>query len=109
MSTASELAERALRKLKVIGAVETATPEDLQLAMQAVRDAHNVWSGQGLLRWTLDTIPEDVDLAYVLLASFLMAPEFLQVQEAAWSNQAFGIVQAFVNLPNSGPIYSVEL
>ncbi len=80
MSTPDEIATRALRKLKVIGATETPSAEDLALALQSVRDAHNTWAVAGLLRWTLDTIPEEVDLAYVLFSAYLMAPDFVQPQ-----------------------------
>lgn len=104
MSTPSELATRALRKLKVIGATETASAEDLALMTQSVKDAHNVWSGQGITRWTLDTIPQEVDLAYVLFAAFLAAPDFVQPQEAAWPGQAMSIVQTFVCLPMAGDV-----
>lgn len=109
MSAPEELAVRALRKLKVLGATETASSEDLELAVQGVRDAHNLFSGQGLLRWTLDDIPEDVDLGYVLMAAFFMAPDFVQPQEASWASGGLGIIQNYVNLPTSGDIYSVEL
>ncbi len=106
MSAAAELAERVLRKLKVIGAVETPSAEDLELALQAVRDAHNVWDGQGLLRWTLDTIPENVDLAYVLMGAFLAGDDFVIPPNETWPRQALGIIESYVNLPNCGPIYS---
>ncbi len=109
MSAPEELAVRALRKLKVIGATETAEAEDLELAIQGVRDAHNFFSNQGLLRWTLDDIPEEVDLGYVLMAAFFMAPDFVQPQEASWATGGLGTVQSFVNLPTSGDVYSVEL
>lgn len=108
MSTQSELAERALRKLKVIGATETATAEDLALAMQSLTDAHNVLSGMGLLRWAEDDIPNDVDLAYVLMTAYLMAPDFTQPQQPEWMAQGISIVQNFVYLPTSGTVCSLD-
>lgn len=109
MSTADILAVRALRKLKVIGATETAAAEDLELAIQALRDAHAVWAGLGLLRWTFDTIPNDADLAYTLFGAYLAAPDFNQPQDATWSAQALGMVQTLAYLPTSGDICSEEL
>jgi hypothetical protein len=108
MSTQSEIAERALRKLKVIGATETATAEDLALALQSVTDAHNVLSGMGLLRWAEDNIPDDVDLGYTLMTAYLMAPDFVQPQQPEWMAQGIGIVQNFVYLPNSGTVCSQD-
>lgn len=108
MSTQSEIAERALRKLKVIGATETATAEDLSLALQSVTDAHNVLSGMGLLRWAEDNIPNDVDFGYVLMTAYLMAPDFVQPQQPEWMTQGIGIVQNFVYLPNSGTVCSLD-
>lgn len=106
MTAPSELAERALRKLKVIGATETASAEDLALMTQSVRDAHNVWAGQGVLRWTLDSIPQEVELAYVLFGAYLAAPDFVQPQEAAWPAQALAIVNTYISLPMTGDVYS---
>ena len=108
MSTQSEIAVRALRKLKVIGAVDTATAEDLALALQAVKDAHNVLSGMGLLRWAEDNIPADVDLGYVLITSYLMAPDFTQQAQPEWLAQGLVIVQNFVYLPTSGVVASLD-
>ncbi len=108
MAAPSELATRALRKLKVIGATETASAEDHELALQHVTNATNTWSGQGLLRWTLETIPAEVELAYVLFAAFLAAPDFVQPQEPAWAGQALSMVQSYVNLPTAGDVYAEE-
>lgn len=108
MATPSELAERALRKLKVLGATETASPEDLAIALQSINDAHNLWSAQRLLRWTLDTIPQEAELGYVLMAAFLCAPDFNQPQDGQWSVQAQVTVQIAANLPTSGDVYSED-
>lgn len=109
MSAPEELAVRALRKLKVLGATETASPEDLELALQGVRDAHNLFDAQGLLRWTLDDIPEQADLGYVMVSAYFMAPDFVQPQEGSWASGGLAAIQSYVNLPTSGAIYSVEL
>lgn len=106
MATPADIATRALRKLKVLGATETASAEDLALSTQSVTDAHNVWSGQGLTRWTLDTIPQEVELAYVLMSAYLAAPDFVQPQDPAWPGQAAAMVQTFVNLPTTGDVYA---
>lgn len=106
MTTAAELAERVLRKLKVLGAVETASPEDLNVAMQAVTDAHNTLDGHRLLRWTLQDIPKQVDLGYVLMAAYLCADDFVVPKDPGWMVQGMGVVQTFVNIPaDCGPTY----
>lgn len=104
MSTQSEIAERALRKLKVIGVTETAAAEDLALALQSVTDAHNVLAGMGLLRWAEDDIPVEADLGYVLMTAYLMAPDFVQPQQAEWMAQGLGIIQNVVYLPMTGTV-----
>lgn len=106
MSTQSEIAVRALRKLKVIGATETASPEDLALALQSVTDAHNVLANMGLLRWAEDDIPDEADLGYVLMTAYLMAPDFVQAQHVEWMAQGIGIIQNVVYLPMTGTVYS---
>ena len=109
MSTPADIAVRALRKLKVIGATETASAEDLALMTQGVSDAHSVLAMQGLLRWTRDTIPDDLDLAYELMAAYIKAPDFVQPQQPEWMAQGIGMVQQYVHLPNSGTSWAEEL
>jgi hypothetical protein len=108
MSTPDAIAIRALRKLKVIGATETASAEDLALATQGVSDAHSALALQGLLRWTLDTIPNDLDLAYELMAAYIKAPDFVQPQQPEWMVAGIGLVQQYVYLPNSGSTFSED-
>ena len=109
MSTPDVIAIRALRKLKVIGATETPSAEDLALATEGVRDAHSALALQGLLRWTLDTIPDDLDLAYELMAAYIKAPDFVQPQQPEWMATGIGLVQQYAYLPNSGSTWAAEL
>lgn len=109
MSTPDVIATRALRKLKVIGALETPSAEDLALAIEGVGDAHSALALQGLLRWTLDTIPNDLDLAYELMAAYIKAPDFVQPQQPEWMATGVGLVQQFVYLPTSGDTWAQEL
>lgn len=108
MATPAEIAVRALRRLKVLGASETASPEDLALALQRVTDAHNVLDTQNLLRWTLNDIPMQVEMAYEQMVSYLAAGDFVQAKDSAWMAQGIGQVQAFVQLRPAGPIYAED-
>lgn len=108
MATPDEIAARALRRLKVLGASETAAPEDLALALQRVTDAHNALDTQKLLRWTLNDIPQQVELAYEQMAAYLAADDFVQAKDAAWMAQGFTQVQSFVQIPVRGPIWSED-
>lgn len=98
-ATPAELAVRMLRKVKVLGATETASAEDLAVAVQAVTDAHAVLNVAGLLRWTLADIPREVELAYVLIAAHLAADEFVVPKEPGWMVSGVGMVQQYVHLP----------
>lgn len=108
MSTPDVIAVRALRKLKVIGATETASAEDLALASEGVSDAHGVLALQGILRWTLDTIPDDLDLAYELMAAYIKAPDFVQPQQPEWMAQGIGMAQQYAHISNSGATFAED-
>jgi hypothetical protein len=108
MSAPDVIANRALRKLKVIGATETAAAEDIALATEGVSDAHGVLAMQGLIRWTLDTIPNDMDLAYELMAAYIKAPDFVQPQQPEWMAQGIGMVQQYVYLGNTGSTWAED-
>jgi hypothetical protein len=97
--TPAELAVRVLRKIKVLGANETASAEDLAVATQSVLDAHNALEVQRLTRWTLQDIPRQVELGYVLMAAYLAADEFVVPKEPEWMGQGLRTVQAFVHIP----------
>lgn len=95
----SELAVRALRKVKVVSLYETADPEQLSVAEEAITEAHGVLQAQGLLRWTLSDIPQAVEVSYVSMAAYLMADDFGRARDPAWMAQGMTQVQTFVHLP----------
>lgn len=97
--TPAELAVRVLRKLKVLGASETADAGDLDAAIQGVKDAHQYFSTEGLSRWTLNDIPQAVETGYVNVGAFMCADEFLQPKQPEWFSLGLKAVQAYVNIP----------
>jgi hypothetical protein len=102
MTTPAELAVRVLRKLKVIGATETASAEDLQLATEGIHEAHQVLKNQSLAEWTLQDIPQEVELSYALMGAYLKADDFVQPKDAGWMATGIANVQAFVHVPYTG-------
>jgi hypothetical protein len=102
MATPAELAVRVLRKLRVIGASETASAEDLDLAIEGLGEAHSAVEVAGLSDWTLDTIPENCEVGYVMMAAYLRADEFLQPKDPAMMVMGMRQIQGYVYVPNSG-------
>lgn len=97
--TPEELAVRVLRKIKVLGANETASAEDIRDALQAVKDAHAALQVQDLVRWTLADIPAEAEVGYVLMASYLAADDFVVPKDEAWMGQGLRHIQALVHIP----------
>jgi hypothetical protein len=95
----TELTDQVLRKLKVLGAVETASAEDAAVVRQALKDAHSVFSGQDLVQWTLNGIPSNAGLGYVLYAAYLSADEFVVPKDETWAIQGLKHLQSLVHIP----------
>lgn len=76
MATLADLGVRVLKRLAVIGAVETASAEDAALAQQKVTDAHNMLAAMGKTRWPLLGTPDYAVPAVVECAAALAAPEY---------------------------------
>jgi hypothetical protein len=72
-ATQTDLAIRVLQKLKVLGVGQSASAEDLQLAKQAINEAHASLRKDRRVRWTLQELPEAAELPYVMLAATIWA------------------------------------
>jgi hypothetical protein len=99
MATVEELAVRVLKKIKVLGATETANDDDRAEAVQAIKDAHYALSVETVLRWTLADIPKEVEMPYVLIGAFYAADAFSVPRDPQWWPMGVKQVQAFVHIP----------
>jgi hypothetical protein len=89
----------ALRKIKAVSGPEPAADEDMDIARHKALSAHSAIAVQGLLRWTLRDIPDDLLEAYILLTAFFAADDFTLPKDATWWPQGMGMVQAYVQVP----------
>lgn len=104
MATATELVPRVLRKIKVLAAGEVASAEDAQLVEEKLRAVHASLKTHGLLRWTLQDIPDYAEEPYVMMCAFLVAPDFSQVAEPAYWSIGLSEIQAAVSLKAAGVV-----
>lgn len=85
MATKTELAQRLLRKLGVVGAGQTATADDALIAEEKIVAVHDALVSMNRARWTLADVPAYAAEAYVLMASVLAAPDFgVPADGGAW-------------------------
>ena len=104
--TQQELATRILHKLRVLDPRETADADDAVRALEALQEAHFALRGDGLVRWTLNDIPPEVQAAYVMLAAFLCADDYASpVDVSQFWMRGLRMVQTFVHVPLSDPGY----
>lgn len=101
-ATQTDLANRVLKKIRVLGTGQVADAEDLQVAKQALKAAHASIRKDDRVRWTIQAIPEAAEEPYVLMASFLAAPEFGKPQDSNWWVWGQREITALVNAPASG-------
>lgn len=107
--TLNALASRLLHKLQVLDRAADADADDLDKALEKLRAAHGVFKSEGLVRWTLEDIPEDVREGYVLMAAALGADDFAcAAPNPAWAQMGMRVVQAYVHIPRSGPRIPVD-
>lgn len=108
MATKAELATRVLRKIKVLGAGQTADAEDQLIAEEKVSAVHASLKKDERVRWTLQDIPEEAAEPYVFMASFLAAPEFgagLGPDVWNWGQQE---ITRLISTPRSGETTCTE-
>lgn len=103
--TQNELAARILHKLRVLDPLEPAKPDDLVKALEGLEAAHSAFKVEGLVRWTLVDIPEEVQMPYVLMGAALCASDYGAPADPGWSTGAMRAVAAFVHIPIGGPSY----
>ena len=108
----SALANRLLVKLQVRDKADppvAAGDADFDKAVEKLRAAHGVFKGEGLVRWTLEDIPEDVQEGYVLMGAALGGDDFAAAApNPAWAQMGMRIVQAYAHIPRSGPRYITD-
>lgn len=104
MATISDLAKRTLQKLQVLAAGETPEAEDQELVVNKLRAVHAYLREEGLLRWTMQDIPDYAEEPYVMMAAFLAQEDFGRtVLPANWSG-GLSLIQSAVSLPSTGPV-----
>lgn len=107
-ATQTDLANRVLRKIRVLGQGQVADAEDLLVAKQALKAAHASLRKDERVRWTIQTIPDAAEEPYVLMASFLAAPEFGKPQNVDWWVWGEREITAIVSAPASGEPVKTE-
>lgn len=101
-ATKRDLGPRVLRKLSVLGAGETAEADDIDLVNEKLDAVHAALRTRGLLRWTLNAVPDYAQESYVLMAAFLAAPEFQRPPDATMWSAGMREIESAVALPNAG-------
>jgi hypothetical protein len=76
MAEITELVTRTLEKVGIQSAWETVSAADQNKALQALKSAHFDLSGKGLLLWSVNDIPEELEEPYVLMAAWYAGDEF---------------------------------
>jgi hypothetical protein len=93
-----------LHKLKVLDPSQAASASKLVKALEKLSAAHYALRAEGLVRWTLQDIPEEVQEAYVMLAAALAADDYGAPANPGWGPGGLRMVQAFVHVPIGGPV-----
>lgn len=80
-ATITQLIEKVLRRLTVLGAADPVTAEDAEIVTDALNELHDEISNMGLnvkgdLEWSLDYVPRYVVEPYVALAANKLSDEF---------------------------------
>jgi hypothetical protein len=101
--TPNELATRVLHKLKVLDPSQAASASKLAKALEKLSAAHYALRSQGLVRWTLQDVPEEVQEAYVMLAASLAADDYGAPANPGWGQSGLRMVQTYVHVPIGGP------
>lgn len=101
--TPNELAARVLHKLKIVDPRQVASADKLAKAVEKLQAAHYELRSQGLVRWTLNDVPEEVQEAYVMLAAALAADDYGAPANPTWAPAGLRMVQTFVHVPIGGP------
>lgn len=104
--TQEQLATRILRKIKVCDPQDAPDADDLAVALENLQAAHFALRAEGLVRWTLADVPNEVQEAYVLCGASLAAEDFgAPVAPDLWL-RGLRMVQTFIHIPITGPSYA---
>lgn len=87
---------------------EPATADDLVKAVEGLEAAHALLKAQGLVRWTINDIPPEVQMGYILMGAALCASDYASpVDTSTFLAAGLRMVQTAVHVPIGGPT-SVE-
>ncbi|MDR5802137.1 hypothetical protein [Caballeronia sp. LZ001] len=100
-ATQTDLAIRVLQKLKVLGVGQSASAEDLQVAKQAINEAHASLRKDRRVRWTLQELPEAAELPYVMLAATICAADFGAAADPGWGSWAEKEITGVIYTPRT--------
>lgn len=104
----SQLANRLLRKLGLVGAGQTASGSDLEIAEEKIGAVHSALDVLSKTRWTIGDVPEYAAEGYVLMASVLAAPEFgAPADPGAWMG-GLKLISACIAVPVSDEPIAME-
>lgn len=95
-----------LRKLTVLASGEPGEASDLELAQEKLRAVHGYLKAEGLVRWTLNDLPDFAEEPYVMMASFYAAPEFMQAPNPTFWAVGLRQIQSAITLPSGGTVYT---
>ncbi|MNU70343.1 hypothetical protein D3C71_597470 [compost metagenome] len=103
-ATKRDLGPRVLRKLTVLAAGETPDADDIELVNEKLDAVHAALRTRGLLRWTLNAVPDYAQESYVLMAAFLAAPEFQRVPDPTMWSAGMREIESAIALTDVGTI-----
>lgn len=83
MATPDDLAIRVLQQLQILGVGQSASAEEKLAALQKIQAVHASIEKDERVRWTLQRVPLAAQEPYVLMAAFLLAPQFPQVNDVS--------------------------
>jgi len=103
MADFTALAPRVLMKLGVLGAEETASSADFELAVNKLRAVHAWLKAEQLLQWVMNDIPDFAEEPYVLMAAYLSTDEYGKEQSPIWWQTGLRSIESGVNVRNVSP------
>jgi hypothetical protein len=86
----------------VVGLRATPSGDDLAKGLEKLQAVHYTLRSQGLVRWTLNDIPEEVQEAYVLMGAALAAQDYGAPADPSWGIAGLRMVQTHVHVPIGG-------
>ena len=96
MADITTLKSRTLEKIGFEGASETVSDSDSDKALIGLQSAHYELNTEGLLRWTMNDIPSQLEEPYVMLAAYNIGGEFGLPQSDTLYLKAMKQIRAFV-------------